>query len=400
VATAAGAYEELQWHPERKTSVGRILADLRRPVDSADRTFVELAAASYSPVAYAPQVVGITVGRALGATALGCMYLARVAALVAVAAAVAWALARTPVLRSGLLLVALTPMFLSEAAAVSADGVLNSACLLFVASVLDVALGPGRPTPRRTLAWIGLGVVIALCKPVYLALLLCVFLIPAERVGRGRQALLFAALVVPSLLALRAWSLLTYAHGHVPTSTESQGHLGALLSSPLSFAWRVAWSYIFFLPRLVQGFIGNLGWLDTPLPPPVVFLYVVALLAVAAAEGGPTVMDPPRRVLLAVMVALVAAAIAAAMYLYSPIERSPHFPSNSLNPSVIEGMQGRYFIPLAPVVLLLLSSCLSRWRPVWRARVDQARLRRVAGAFSAACLAIAVVTVGLRYYVG
>jgi uncharacterized membrane protein len=198
---------------------------------------------------------------------------------------------------------------------------------------------------------------------------------------------------------LRAWSSLTYAHSLAPASAESQSPFGALLSSPLGFVWRVAWSYVYFLSNLVHEFIGNLGWLDTQVPSAVVFLYVAALLAAAAVEGGPTVMDPPRRVLLAVIVALVAAAIAAAIYLYSPVERSPHFPSSSPKPDVIEGMQGRYFIPLAPVVLLLLSSCVSRWRRWW-ARVDQARLPRVAGAFSAACLAISVVTVVLRYYVG
>jgi uncharacterized membrane protein len=382
VAAVAKGYDELRWHSERKVAPSQILADLRRPRDRGPPVFVELKAAAYSPVAYLPQLAGVALGRALPAPALVALYLGRLSSLATMIAVMWGVLSTLPLYRRTFVLLALLPMDLAQWAAVSADGVLIGSCLLFIALVLRGVFEPRRLGLQTAAALLALAIVMALSKPVYLLIAGLVFLLPSEKLQRRWQVALFLLLCVAAVAAARGWALLTYAHGFTPTSAAGRSRLDLVLASPWRLAWMVVTSYLHWAEFLVRSFIGQLGWLDVWLPIPVVVALAAGLLASALGESPSPAWSRWQRALLLALLALAMAAMALALFIYGGKERNDR----------IDGLQGRYFLPLAPLLLLALAQ--RRWR--WPLRAPSPD--RLLAWLWAGGLAVTIGAVINRYY--
>jgi len=92
-----------------------------------------------------------------------------------------------------------------------------------------------------------------------------------------------------------------------------------------------------------KGFVGNLGWLDTPLPQAYYLAaYAVLALALAAAARLGGARGPRLWALAAIL--LAAGAVFGAMYLvWSPV-----------GGPMVDGVQGRYFLPIAMFLPLVV----------------------------------------------
>jgi uncharacterized membrane protein len=123
-----------------------------------------------------------------------------------------------------------------------------------------------------------------------------------------------------------------------------------IAADPLRFARLVATHLATHAPDYAESLAGRLGWNDLKLPGTVIVLELVVLLA----SGLTSPTDLPARsraVFLAVAVLTVYAALAGVYATWSVVCSSS-----------IEGFQGRYFLPLAVLVLSTLA-----WRPLrWR----------------------------------
>lgn len=96
--------------------------------------------------------------------------------------------------------------------------------------------------------------------------------------------------------------------------------------------------------------VGVLGWLDTPLPRPLVAAQLL-LLPLAA------LLEPLERPLARSTRLLLAATLAGstlALLLYAYVVWMP------VGAGTIDGLQGRYFLPLAPMALALLAGAAPR----------------------------------------
>ncbi len=149
------------------------------------------------------------------------------------------------------------------------------------------------------------------------------------------MALLFAILLLGNYF---------FFHARPPSQdfVEWRGRLHFILGHPLGFLEMLARTLLKNGGEYLEMFVGVLGWLDTVLPEPVWMLYGVVLLLVALLEKDPDI-PVPRRAKLVSFAALTLGvlAIMTAMYLALP-------PQNG----VVAGVQGRYFIPLAPLFFL------------------------------------------------
>ncbi len=134
------------------------------------------------------------------------------------------------------------------------------------------------------------------------------------------------------------------------------------------------------------SFVGQLGWLDTDLPHAYFYMAVTMLFiaGLAAAVGMPPERTSTRsRFLIAGAILIGAAGVFGIQYLTWTVPGA----------SIVEGVQGRYFLPLAlPVVGLLPSIGGARY-----GRLHEKLVLAVL-VFPAATLAVVMRAVGLRYY--
>lgn len=309
---------------------------------ASEMVMLPVVPSSYSPANYLPQIAAALIGRVAGLRPMIVFYLGRLLALAAFIALVAFAIRATPFLKWGFCAAALLPMTLFMAASWSADSMTIALAFLVTALAFRGAANP--------IAAFLLG----LCKPVN-------FLV----------AFVTRRWIVP-VAALLGFALLVLMSGGTSTARWS-----CITSDPVRFARIIASDYASSIGAYAEQMVGRLGQLDVVLPPPIVWLEW-ALLALLVLTAGDKIPRMQRMLALAVSVVLMLS-ISTWMYVtWTP----------SCDPP-IRGVQGRYFLPFLPALLVGLSN------PWWR--------RRKPGAVVVAAVAViantfAVAAVAIRYY--
>ena len=314
----------------------------------------------YAPIFYAPAALALAVSR-------GVLHQQPLAAIYAVRATniacfLGLGLAALLLARRGaafLFCVLAVPMTLSLASSCNQDGLLIGASAL--AAALITRADPRRPWDGpRSLAWV-LITAIAVSKPPYspLALLLLLPWPPAGdrlRVLAPRLAAMLAVVVLSG-----AWTAFVVARVSTPLpvpageagplwpgprpavfdSIQVADQLSVLLAQPSRFLTLPA-ALVAHHSSLAAEVIGVLGELTLVLPAWLYVLWLAALLIAGLAAMARRVPRPHwADTLLGIAAGLIAFwLIALSQYLtWTPIGRT-----------VIEGVQGRYFLPLLPLV--------------------------------------------------
>ncbi len=347
--------------------------------------------ASYWPVFYVPAAAALGVAKAAGIRPFAAFHLARLANL---ATFLALGLAALLLARRGQALLFCTlslPMTLSLAASVNQDG------LIIAASALAAALLTWPCGTPRLLAAMLLGSV-AMAKPPYLPLA-GVLLLPFPPWRQRRAWLERCGLILLVGLAALSWAALALHDVATPVlrvpaeagplwpgprpaifaGTDIRAQLGVLLARParlVTLPWRSLWHD----PDLGRQAIGILGWLNVRLPPWLYGLWAWALAAAAVADAvgrraGAVVL--PARQAAWPLLCLVAALLG--VYL------SQYLSWTAVGGAFIDGVQGRYLLPLLPILALALPSL----RPLPALHAALAALP------AAACLAGAAVLPGI-----
>jgi hypothetical protein len=369
---------------EKPQDPALLRADLSEPLVPEDRVRIALPSL-YSPLPYAPQALGVLVGRALGAPPVAFVWLGRALNLAFYVGCVFVALRIAPAHGLAFLLLALTPMALFEAAALGADGAANALAFLFAAAVLRAASAERPQLRARELALLALlGAALALTKQAYAPLAAAALAIPRARFASRRAWLVgvggvtAAAALAAGLwfAALRGLELPRLTYGSDPTA-----QLAWAAAHPLeAAAVPIRTAVLRARPWLIT-FVGVLGSLDVRLPSAVYALHPLVLLAAAAVDGGPR--SPLRgRGRLVFLAAAAAAWLAVLLLAYVGWTR--------VGDTLVRHVQGRYFIPLAPFVAAALH--------LPRARQLPGGLRIAAVAWAAAALALSVAALAGRYW--
>ena len=299
-----------------------------------DRRIAHLPA-PYTPVAHAPQIVAALIGRVFKLLPIDIFYLGRLLNLGAFISIVWMAIRIAPFGKWIFCAVALLPMTMYLAASWSPDAMTIALALLVTAMAMRL---PERPVVLAVTC-----AALALCKPAYV-LLAFVAIIRSKRRA--------AFLVLAATLIAAALSFGNAAHGgtgRVDARVDSAAQRQCITSHPAHFATFLVGHVSANAFLYTEQMIGRLGMLDIKLPPIVIWSEIVLLLMTALSSGG---MSARTRVIALLVVFVTAAAILVGMFV-----------GYSRSCDSLEGVQGRYFLPLLP---LALAACAIRVRGIDR----------------------------------
>jgi len=364
LTSARGASaQDLRFDRDRKQD----FASLRRlwsiPLDADDRQFLKFNTTGlHAPIGYLPQAIGIGIGRAVSfghLPPIALMYLGRLANAAVWIAAVRLAMAIAPEFLLGWLAIGLLPMALFQAASLSADVLTNALACAIVAAVWRARSRPFASAIAPGILSIVV-VVFSVSKLAYVPMGLLLCLIPARsfaslrrRSDRGTRGLRWMWLSATASLAIACvlgWSRIVdriYVPLHPDLDPTSQ--IAGILADPLGFAGTAIATLTDDAGRYLHQFVGVFGWLDTPLPRLHVGLYL-AFAIVAIVSRRPRDRREARRLPMTIVDrAIVAAALLGSIGLLCVLA----YLWNVVGADRIGGIQGRYFIPLAPLLLPL-----------------------------------------------
>lgn len=309
------------------------------PLDPAVTSFIGFTQmALYAPIGYVPPAIGIAVGRWLGGDVLHVFLLARLANALAAVALTACALWVLPVGRQAAMVVALFPMNLYQYASLSMDAVLIPGGLLYAALVID-AVWHGRWRPARLAAAIGLGALICASKIVYVPILFLAAwpAVMAWRRGDRQLAGGAAAIAIIGMVGGAGWLALV-ADQVLPNrpGVAPGAHVAWLLQHPMDYLEIFGRTITTQAGSWCLEVIGNPAWSKIWLPMPVYLVAILGLVCGLLADRDGT--RAMRRGDAAWSLLLIAACIG--------LISTALFVTWSLDPRIIEGIQGRYFNPL------------------------------------------------------
>jgi len=339
----------IPFHPENKQKIGDILRLLRLPLNSSERCFIQFVnTAIQTPLVYIPQAAGIFLGRIISDSVLILVYLGRLTNLIFWVVLVYHAIKITPVFKYLFLVLALAPMSLFLAASLSADSLTNALSFIFIAVCLKFSDGKCITIKKRELFVLFLlSLMVSLSKQVYFLLAFLVFLIQPDKVGgRRNKWLISLTLILLSLVCSAGW--LYYIEDiYVPfrNGIQTQTQLFFILSSPLKYAEILLETLKEQWKNLLINYVGVLGWLDTFLLQWQYKYYSVIFIAAALSDGSEDFrISLKNRILIFLVFLASVILIFTSQYLSWTLPKA----------SSIEGLQGRYFIPVCPLFLLLL----------------------------------------------
>ncbi len=307
----------------------------------------------YPPFMYLPDVLGIWLGRVFGFSVIATYYVAEaLSGIVAIAflSAAVYLLSR----RARLLAYSISflPMTLSLIGSVSPDANLTSTSILAYAihrRNTELANGGISIRVSRKYLPIVLMVPVVIAKPPYVFLLLALGFVSGEGSKRLRAVVERAIPLVIGVCVSILWFLFAGTSSITQTNSTTVlpvRQISYVVTHPFTFMHivvrtvRVMWEFYF------HSAVGNLGWLDTSLPSwAFLFLGFALLGSIGILLFGIRL----RRDSLPDLVLVLAAFVLC----ITGIEASLYVAWTPYKALIVQGVQGRYFLPVLAVLVLL-----------------------------------------------
>ncbi len=357
-------FEPLPFKPDRKLSAAEA-AESRALRWRGDRVFSTAPGTGYYfPLIYAPQAIGLAVGRVLDLSVDASYRLSRLLALLAAAGVVALAFSihAPPPLATGLLLI---PMTLFQLSSATIDGLSAALAMLALSCFMRIANDRAQ-ADRRHLVLLAIAVALVVSSRIH-GLPLLALLGAACFHARSRRSWFVAAAVtafVLAWLAVAAGTTVTLGAG----PTEPRSRIAAhYLGKPLSFLKLVGATLEspVFARFYRDSFLGLLGWLDSGFAGRVysrlqVLLGLLLVVSIVPADWRRTA---GARALLA-----ASAGASVLMVFFALLVTWNAHPA-----TLIKGVQGRYFLLPAMMLAHAVGSGAASDRPK-RARLGEVLL--------------------------
>jgi len=352
---------------------------------------------AYVPLIYIPQAAVIKILNFINTPIIYMLYAVRFVNLIVwiVLAALSLHILRPSKRKLALAGILLIPMFIAQAASPGVDGLLTGLTLLFLAIVSNVIFEKEKLSHKKLITLTGILTLMVMAKPVYIAFGLLVFIIPTR--WRGLRSFIYKSfIVVLPFVVYVAWSLLTkekgsiYVEGVAISNADPSAQAAYIIPHFFNFVEP-------FVNTLALGWGDGIGWsligtfgkLDTPLP--LMFIVLGYILVFAGIFAGVNEREEihnrknlyTNKLALLTLLALVIYTVGVylSMYIFSTPPRT----------KVITGVQGRYLLPILPMLTLFITKHLVTLRE--RAYVAVMTL------IPLTLLVASVIIIFLRYYV-
>ena len=310
-------------------------------------------------VVYVPGMIGILLGRILGLNGILVIYLGRICSILFYLMTMYWFIRLANFARAAAFVIAVLPMTVQQCCSYSYDSVVIEFVFLYLALLFRLTEAKqARQTAQlaATALWMTL---LSVCKGgMYMPLCLLTLLIPADRFyGRKKKIIFTGCMAAAAVAAFLTTALRNVLYVVNPTAQqtadaylagENYGVAG-LLADPMEFILLSVRTLFLSGSTFLENMFGSqLGWLDINVSRIVVYgMLLLTGLSILQMENGSSysslsVTIRQKRMFLLV-IALSAAMVFATMFIsWTPRESTEIF-----------GIQGRYFLPLLPLVLML-----------------------------------------------
>ncbi len=328
-----------------KEAIEHIHEETGEPVEVEYNTM-----ALYSPICHAPQAIGICLMKLLTNNVVLQFYAGRIVNMIFSIILVYFAIKLIPFKKIIVVFLGLLPITLNEFASLSADAITISMCILYISYVLYLKYGNIKEYSKKELILLFvLTTLIALIKIVYVPLALLLFLLPKEKFksSKNRNYIIVTTIIIAILLNL-IW--LIYCSRFLiefNPGVNSAEQIKYVLKHPITYMLIIFRTNVVYFHNFVVSLNGEgLGHYNAQASvlyvfPSIILFAFLFFVKDKEEENNKIHIDIKTRIITSIIFVSIIALIYSSIYIQW----------NIVSKQIIEGVQGRYFLP----VLLLTS---------------------------------------------
>ncbi len=296
----------------------------------------------YFPLVYLPQTIGILTAKLFTGNIYTICLVGRIFGYMFNVFMTGAALYIIPAGENIIFLTVMNPIYMQQSVSLSGDSMVNALAVFLTAYLIALRGGKAKKLWPLFILFPMLG----LCKMFYLPMLLLVFIIDENVVSDKKRVLKIRLTVIAETLVMCVLWLYIASQSTLYIADEKSGsNLEYILQKPFDYI------IIIFRSCLSEGrtwirqtFGGNLGWIAVNVFMPFIFIYIIILIYSALAEND--LMKNKDRLLIFICNIVIFLLVLTTEYIQWTTFRA----------ETIDGVQGRYFLPLIPASFLALAN--------------------------------------------
>ncbi len=313
-------------------------------------------------VTYLPGIIGIVIGRLLGLNGILVICLGRLCSILFYLFTMYWFIRLMPCGKAAAFIMAILPMTIQQCCSYSYDSVLIEVAFLYLAVLFGLLYKKDNIQKWQIVLYVIFIIILAMGKGgTYMSLCLLTMLIPVSRFkDKKRKWIFVGSMAIVAIVAFLSNTLSYVLYVAAPTAEQAANSylageaygLSGLLADPMNFICLVTRTLFLSGDGFLETMLGmQLSWLNVFVSRTVIYgMLLLMILSVLQVEDG--YERPQFAVTVGHKVSyLFVGAISVGMVLTSMF--MSWTPKNS---TAIAGIQGRYFLPLLPILVLLFHS--------------------------------------------
>ena len=312
-------------------------------------------AAVYSFVQYIPQATGIALARLVTDNVYLITYGGRIVNMIFALLVLYFAIKLMPFGKKLLLIPAMIPIAIEGFTSLSPDSMTISVAFFYIAYILHLAFGKKEQLGiKEKVILLISSIIIALCKIVYIPLVGLILIIPKEKFKNQEnknKILNFCVIAGIAVLINLVW--LAISSRYLSTFREGDSKIQVLLAlqNPILYIQNVLYTFNLNGSNYLLSLFGaDLGWgelIKLYSIVPYAFLGIYLFTAITDNE----LKDKFKKYQI-VWISLVILAIVGLVF------TSLYVQWTTVGQTSIAGVQGRYFLPILPLIMLILGSVI------------------------------------------
>lgn len=303
--------------------------------------------ALYSPVQYLPQVIGFSIAKIFdfGPYLIGMF--GRVFNLIFYVLLGYFCLKIIPKSKIFYMLILLSPNMLQCATTLSADAFTNVIFLLLISLIFKICYSKSKVDKREKFLLLILCIVISLCKIVYLPIVFLILLINSSLFKNGnKEKITFSVItILSSVLISFLWMGCTnsvFEIAYDQTELQKQFILNNLLNYFIVFIRTFSEYIIKYVECLFVG--TTMYHSQLKIPALISFFYVILIVLSLLNDEDKRKLNTSKRIIIGMVGIIIVGLISTAIYVQCTAQYY------SIGNATIEGIQGRYFIPIIMLI--------------------------------------------------
>lgn len=337
-----------KWEEIRYTD---LIENVDKHIDNEDRDYVDTSlVAVYSPIQYIPQSIGIGIARIFSENILTIAYTGRMFNMIVSLVLVYLSIKIAPFGKNIILLISMLPLSIQAFASLSPDAMTISVSLLLVSYILRIIYTENYKISKKDkIILLILGFFMAMCKIVYVPLIGLTLLIPSEKYKSKKEKVIYTFFIILiTCIFSVGWLTIANSYLEVSSNGESTQKIMTIFSSPIDYFKELIYTINYSGNRYFMTLFGSvLGSCEViQLYSIVPFIFSTLFFVEALTNNELKKKFSLYQTMILILVALAVIAL---------IFTSLYVQWTKIYARTIQGVQGRYFIPILFVIALILS---------------------------------------------